>query len=90
MSRSYKKTPIHWVCGNTSKKDKQAYNRCMRHKDKVILKYYDDNSVLQRHKRDGEGWWCWQCDGKIGFFYSKKALSNDEELARIYKRLLGK
>ena len=46
MSKSYRKNPIHWVCGNTSKKDKQAYNRCMRHKDKIILKYYNDNSVL--------------------------------------------
>lgn len=90
MSRSYRKNPIHWVRGNTSKKDKQAYNRCMRHKDKIILKYYNDNSVLQKHKRDGEGWWTWQCDGKIHFFYTKKELLNNEELALWYKKLMRK
>lgn len=90
MSRSYRKYPIHWVCGNTSKKDKQAYNRCMRHKDKIILKYYNDNSVLQKHKRDGLSWWDWACDGKIHFFYTKKELLNNEELALWYKKLMRK
>lgn len=90
MSKSYRKNPIHWVCANTSKKDKQAYNRCMRHKDKIILKYYNDNSVLQKHKRDGEGWWTLQCDGKIHFFYTKKELLNNEELALWYKKLMRK
>ena len=90
MSRSYRKNPIHWVCGNTSKKDKQAYNRCMRHKDKIILKYYNDNSVLQKHKRDGLSWWDWACDGKIHFFYTKKELLNNEELALWYKKLMRK
>ena len=90
MSKSYRKNPIHWVCGNTSKKDKQAYNRCMRHKDKIILKYYNDNSVLQKHKRDGLSWWDWACDGKIHFFYTKKELLNNEELALWYKKLMRK
>ena len=46
MSRSYRKYPICWVCCYSSKKDKIAYNRCFRHKDKMILKDYDDNTVL--------------------------------------------
>ncbi|TXJ20489.1 hypothetical protein EPJ79_04925 [Brachyspira aalborgi] len=90
MSKSYRKNPIHWVCGNTSKKDKIAYNRCFRRKDRLILKYYDDNTVLQMHKRDGEGWWTWQCDGKIHFFYTKKELLNNEELALWYKKFMRK
>ena len=62
----------------------------MRHKDKIILKYYNDNSVLEKHKRDGEGWWTWQCDGKIHFFYTKKELLNNEELALWYKKFMRK
>ncbi|WP_302367106.1 hypothetical protein [Brachyspira aalborgi] len=90
MSKSYRKNPIHWVCGNTSKKDKQAYNRCMRHNNKLILKDYDDGTVLQVHKRDGLSWWDWTCDGKIHFFYTKKELLNNEELALWYKKLMRK
>lgn len=90
MSKSYRKNPIHWVCGNTSKKDKQAYNRCMRHNNKLILKDYNDNTVLQVHKRDGLSWWDWACDGKIHFFYTKKELLNNEELALWYKKLMRK
>ena len=57
MSRSYRKYPIRWVCCYSSKKDKIAYNRCFRRKDRLILKDYDDNTVLQKHKRDGLSWW---------------------------------
>ena len=91
MSKSYRKNPIHWVCGNTYKKDKQAYNRCMRHKDKIILKYYNDNSVLQKHKRDGEGWWTWQCDGKGDLWvYKENILILDAEELEWYKKFIRK
>ena len=90
MSRSYRKNPVRWQCCNSCKKEKQIYNRRMRHNNKLILKDYNDNSVLQKHKRDGEGWWTWQCDGKIHFFYTKKELLNNEELALWYKKLMRK
>lgn len=90
MSKSYRKNPVRWQCCNSCKKEKQIYNRRMRHNNKLILKDYNDNSVLQKHKRDGEGWWTWQCDGKIHFFYTKKELLNNEELALWYKKLMRK
>ena len=90
MSRSYRKNPICWVCCYSSKKDKIAYNRCFRRKDRLILKDYDDNTVLQKHKRDGLSWWDWACDGKIHYFYTKKRLLNDEELALWYKKFMRK
>ena len=90
MSRSYRKNPIFWVCCYSSKKDKIAYNRCFRRKDRLILKYYDDNTVLQMHKRDGLSWWDWACDGKIHYFYTKKELLNDKELALWYKKFMRK
>ena len=90
MSRSYRKYPIRWLCCYSSKKDKQFYNRCFRRKDRLILKDYDDNTVLQKHKRDGLSWWDWACDGKIHYFYTKKRLLNDEELALWYKKFMRK
>ena len=90
MSRSYKKYPIRWLCCYSSKKDKQFYNRRMRHKNKLILKDYDDNTVLQKHKRDGLSWWDWACDGKIHYFYAKKILAKDKELALFYKKIMRK
>lgn len=36
MSRSYKKHPIKWVSGYSSKKEKRLYNRILRHRDKII------------------------------------------------------
>ena len=91
MSRSRRKYPIFWftVC-DSCKKDKQAYNRRMRHKNKLILKDYDDNTVLQVHKRDGLSWWDWACDGKTHFFYTKKRLLNDKDLYLLYKKLMRK
>ena len=53
MSRSYRKNPVRWQCCNSCKKEKQIYNRRMRHNNKLILKDYNDNTVLQVHKRDG-------------------------------------
>ena len=91
MSRSRRKYPICWMFnGDSCKKDKQAYNRRMRHKNKLILKDYDDNTVLQVHKRDGLSWWDWPCDGKIHYFYAKKRLLNDKELALFYKKIMRK
>ena len=90
MSRSYRKYPIRWLCCYSSKKDKQFYNRCFRRKDRLILKDYDDNTVLQKHKRDGLSWWDWACDGKIHYFYAKKELANDKELALFYKKIMRK
>ena len=91
MSRSRRKYPIRWMFnGDSCKKDKQVYNRRMRHKNKLILKDYDDNTVLQKHKRSGDSQWCWQCDGKINYFYTKKRLLNDEELALWYKKFMRK
>ena len=90
MSRSYRKYPIRWVCCYSSKKDKIAYNRCFRRKDRLILKDYDDNTVLQKHKRDGLSWWDWACDGKIHYFYTKKRLLNDEDLYLFYKKIMRK
>ena len=56
----------------------------------MILKNYDDNTILQKHKRSGDSQWCWQCDGKIHYFYTKKRLLNDEELALWYKKFMRK
>ena len=90
MSRSRRKYPICWVCCYSSKKDKQVYNRSFRRKDRLILKDYDDNTVLQVHKRDGLSWWDWACDGKIHYFYTKKQLLNDKDLYLLYKKLMRK
>jgi len=47
MSKSYRKNPVRWQCCNSCKKEKQIYNRRMRHNNKLILKDYNDNTVLQ-------------------------------------------
>ena len=88
MSRSYKKHPIKWVSGYSSKKEKRLYNRILRHKDKIILKNYNDNIVLQIHKKDGKSQWHWHCDGKMNWFCNKKILIAED--LRDYKIFIRK
>ena len=91
MSRSYRKNPVRWA-GNCSscKEEKRIYNRTMRHKDKTILKYYEEDSVFQIHKRDGLSWWDWSCDGKYDMWVYKKDILKDPELLKEYKKFIRK
>lgn len=91
MSRSYRKNPVRWQCCNSCKKEKQIYNRRMRHNNKLILKDYNDSTVLQVHKRDGLSWWDWACDGKGDLWvYKENILILDAEELEWYKKFIRK
>lgn len=89
MSRSFKKNPIGWCCGDSAKKDKQRYNRVMRRKIGQLLKDYDDDTVFQKHKRDGQSKYGWDVDGKYSFFITDSEL-RDKDLAESYAKLMRK
>lgn len=89
MSRSFKKNPIGWCCDDSAKKDKQRYNRVMRRKDRQLLKDYDDDTILQKHKRDGQSKYGWGVDGKYSFFITDSEL-RDKDLAESYAKLMRK
>lgn len=67
MSRSRRKTPITGITtAESEKKDKRLANRAERRINKLLLKYYQDESKL-RAKREVSNVWVMDKDGKQRF-----------------------
>ena len=84
MDFSYLHLPCIIICDF----DKTMY---ICENNKLILKDYNDNIVLQVHKRDGLSWWDWACDGKGDLWvYKENILILDAEELEWYKKFIRK
>ena len=67
MSRSRRKTPMRGITtAESEKKDKQLANRKERHRNRQLLGYFLDETLLM-HRRQAGNPWLMDKDGKAFF-----------------------
>jgi hypothetical protein len=63
MANSYKKQPFFYWAHGRAIEDKILANRTFRRKTKILLKNYNDYTVLPNRLKEISDVWVWKVDG---------------------------